>query len=188
MSSPDFNLRTQNLLMRPINIEDAELLWPYVSNPDISRDMSWQAHRDISETKAFIDEAVKRWKLGSSVTWCMFTNEKFCGTFSVISILRTHRALTYDRGELAYWIGPEFQGKGLMLEAGSRIVQFAFEELKLHKLVVGHHLNNERSKNLIERLGFKFLCEEEEVFMKDNVWISCRFYHLLKKDFLRRPL
>ena len=39
--------------MRTVQKTDAEILWPYVSNPEISKDMSWQAHTNISETEEF---------------------------------------------------------------------------------------------------------------------------------------
>jgi len=182
----DHILKTENLLLRPLSKEDAPMLWPYVSNPEISKDMSWQAHKSLSDTQAFIDDVLKSMAIGKSITWCVFYKDKFCGLFSLISILRTHRSLTYDRAELAYWIGPEFQGKGIMTEAGKKVIDFAFNELKLHKLVVAHHTINDKSKGLILRLGFKFLYEEQDSFMKNGEWISCRFYELSLKEYSKK--
>ena len=123
-------------------------------------------------------------ELGKTITWCIFFENIFCGVFSLISIIKNHRALIYNRAELAYWISPEFQGKGIMTEAGRRIIEFAFDDLKLNKLVVGHHVNNESSKKLILRLGFSYLYTEEEVFMKNGEWITCQFYEMKLKDYL----
>ncbi|HEY4875332.1 MAG TPA: GNAT family N-acetyltransferase [Puia sp.] len=177
------NLETERLLLRPLSSSDATVLWPYVSNSEISKDMSWESHQDISETQKFIDETLKSMVRGKTITWCIFMDEKFCGLFSIISILRKHRALTYNRGELAYWAVPQFQGKGIMTEAGKRVIGFAFNELKLNKLVVGHHVNNKNSENLILRLGFNYLYTQEEVFMKNNKWITCKFYELNSKNY-----
>lgn len=163
------------------------MLWPYVSNPEISRDMSWDVHHSIEETQAFIDTTLKNMEDGRTITWCVFYEEKFCGIFSLIAIIRKHRSLTYDRAELAYWIGPEFQRKGIMTECGERVLDFAFNELKLNKLLVGHHLVNAGSEGLIRRLGFKFLYQEEEVFKKNGEWITCKFYELNHKDHNKKP-
>lgn len=179
-------LTTERLLLRPLKKEDSEMLWPYVSNPEISKDMAWQPHKNIFETQAFVDNTLLNMEQGKCITWCVFFEKKFCGIFSLIGILRQHRSLIYNRAELAYWLGPEFQGKGIMTEAGKRIIDFAFKEFGLNKLVVGHHIINDNSKNLILRLGFKHMYTEEDVFMKNNAWITCMFYELKAKDYLNK--
>ena len=181
-----FNLSTERLQLRPLKETDAGMLWPYVSDPRISMDMSWEAHKDLSETQAFIDSALKSMEQGKSVTWCIFLNDTFCGIFSLIAILRKHRALIYNRAELAYWAAPEFQGKGIMTEAGKKVIEFAFRDLQLNKLVVGHHQNNRNSEALILRLGFNYLYTEDEVFMKNGEWVTCRFYELKLKEYLKK--
>jgi ribosomal-protein-alanine N-acetyltransferase len=181
-----FDLITERLVLKPLTKEDAGMLWPYVSDPQISKDMSWEAHKDLSDTQAFIDASVTNMENGKSITWCIFFNDAFCGIFSLIAILRKHRALTYDRAELAYWAAPQFQGKGIMTEAGKRIIDFAFNELRLNKLLVGHHENNKNSEGLILRLGFHYLYTEEEVFKKNGAWVTCRFYELKAKDYFNK--
>ena len=177
-----YTFDTSRLQLRLLQKDDAAMLWPYVSDPQISKDMSWLPHKNIDETQAFIDNTLLSFDAGKSLTWCVFFENKFCGIFSLIGILRQHRSLIYNRAELAYWLGPAYQGKGIMTEAGIKIVDFAFNDLGLHKLVVGHHINNQNSKKLIERLGFKYLYTEEDVFNKNNEWITCQFYELKAKD------
>jgi RimJ/RimL family protein N-acetyltransferase len=179
-----YNLTTDRLTLRILDKSDANMLWPYVSNYEISRDMSWLPHQDISETQEFIDSTLLDMEQGKNITWCIFLGNTFCGIFSLITILKKHRSLTYNRAELAYWIGPEFQGRGIMTEAGKKIIEFAFYELKLNKLIVGHHISNKNSENLILRLGFHFQYEEMEVFMKNDEWITCKFYELRRSDFI----
>jgi [ribosomal protein S5]-alanine N-acetyltransferase len=173
-----YNLSTERLELRLLEKGDAEILWPFVSDPELSKDMSWEYHRDLSETQEFIDATIQNMQNGKSLTWCIFFNNRFCGIFSLIAILKKHRALTYNRAELAYWLGASFQGRGIMTEAGKKIIDFAFNELKLNKLLVGHHIQNKNSENLILRFGFNHLYTEERVFMKNDNWITCKFYEL----------
>jgi ribosomal-protein-serine acetyltransferase len=154
-----------------------------VSNPEISKEMSWLAHTDKVQTIEFINSTLMGMEEGKSITWCIFNGQDFCGVFSLINILKQHRALIYNRAELAYWVCPEFEGQGIMTESGRRVVEFAFSDLRLHKLVVGHHINNHKSEKLILRLGFRFLYKEEEVFMKNSEWITCKFYELNSKEY-----
>jgi RimJ/RimL family protein N-acetyltransferase len=178
-------LTTERLTLRPLAQTDAEMLWPHVSDPEISRDMSWQPHQQLSETQAFIDGVLKSMEQGKSITWCIFLDGEFCGLFSLIAIMRKHRALTYNKAELAYWAAKTFQGKGIMTEAGTKVIDFAFTQLGLNKLVVAHHDNNKNSEALILRLGFHYLYTEEESFMKNGSWITVRFYELKAKDYFK---
>ncbi len=179
-------LKTERVLLRPLHREDELILWPYVSNPEISRDMSWEPHQNISDTRKFVDDTLESMKNGKNITWCIYFNDRFCGLFSLIGILKNHRALIYNRAELAYWIGPEYQGQGIMTEAGRKVIDYAFNNLQLNKLLVGHHIENRNSENLILRLGFKYLYTEDEVFKKRGKWITCKFYELKFKDYIEK--
>ena len=122
---------------------------------------------------------------GRSITWAIRSKGEVCGIFSIINILRFHRALRYDRGELAYWCATRHQGKGLMSEAGRCVIEFAFGKLGLNRLVVAHHLENLPSQRLIERLGFTLIGLEHEAFMKHGRWIDLKTYELLSHQYRR---
>jgi [ribosomal protein S5]-alanine N-acetyltransferase len=48
-------------------------------------------------------------------------------------------------------------GKGYAEEASRGVIQYAFETLRLPKLFAGHHPNNLSSKQLLRKLGFKYI-------------------------------
>jgi ribosomal-protein-alanine N-acetyltransferase len=183
---PDLTLKTERLVLRPLTLADVEVLWPDISDPEIARQMAWEAHTDRSQTLEFLKNEVTRREDGRGVTWAVFKDGSFCGIFSVIGLVRTHRALTYNKAELAYWISRKYQRQGIMTEAGLRVVQFAFEELKLHKLFVSHFSDNAASENLIKRLGFRYVGEQLEEFQKDGVWHNHKLYELLESEFQAR--
>src|SRR6266852_6225284 len=96
-------LTTERLFLRPLALDDADLLWPDISDPEISKYMAWEAHTQRSQTIDFLKNEVERIKAGKGITWAIFKDDSFCGLFSLIGLLRTHRALTYNKAELAYW-------------------------------------------------------------------------------------
>ncbi len=55
---------------------------------------------------------------------------------------------------LGYWIDRDYQGRGLMHQAGQEILRFAFDKLLLQRLNAACMPHNLRSKNLILTLGF----------------------------------
>lgn len=182
-TSPDLTLKTDRLALRPLTLDDVDVLWPDISDPDISRQMAWEAHTELSQTIDFLKNEVARREAGKGITWAVFKDDSFCGIFSLIGLVRKHRALTYNKAELAYWISRKYQKQGIMTEAGQRVIQFAFGELKLHKLFVSHFSNNLASENLIKRLGFRYVGEQLEEFQKDGVWHNHKLYELLESEF-----
>jgi [ribosomal protein S5]-alanine N-acetyltransferase len=183
----DWSIRTSRLVIRPTSVADLDEIWPHVSDPEISRNMSWEPHQTKEETIAFLHRMESERKLGKNITWSIRNSETsvFCGIFSVISIVRQHRALTYDRGELAYWCGRAQQGQGFMSEAGKAVIEFAFTTLNLNRLVVAHHSENNPSKRLILKLGFTKIGVEHEAFQKSGRWIDTTIYELLKNSWVR---
>ncbi len=182
-ASPDFALTTERLVLRPLTLDDVDVLWPDISDPEISRQMAWEAHTERSQTIEFLKHEVARREAGKGITWAVFKDGSFCGIFSLIGLVRKHRALTYNKAELAYWISRQYQRQGIMTEAGRRVLQFAFGDLRLHKLVVGHFSNNLASENLIKRLGFRYVGEQLEEFQKDGKWHNHKLYELLESEF-----
>ena len=64
-------IQTARLRLRPIDSSDAADLWPHVSNPEVSKQMSWDAHRDIAETMAFIDGCKQGLAKGTTMAWAI---------------------------------------------------------------------------------------------------------------------
>lgn len=80
---------------------------------------------------------------------------------------------------LGYWLGEPFAGQGYMTEALSRVMDYAFDEMKLHRLEAACMPANKASRRLLERLGF-----QEEGFFRgylkiNGVWEDHVIYSLL---------
>jgi RimJ/RimL family protein N-acetyltransferase len=57
--------------------------------------------------------------------------------------------------ELSFAFGERHWGKGYAFEASQAMIRYAFDDLKLPRLVAGANLENERSRKLQERLGYR---------------------------------
>ena len=121
------------------------------------------------------------------ITWSIFHKEEkdFCGIFSLISIIGSHRSCIYDRGELACWCAMKYQIDRIMDEAGHEIIKFCFEKLDLHKIMNMHWNVNKASEKFLKRLGFILWGEEKEAFEKNGVLYDMKHYDLKKSDYLK---
>lgn len=175
-----WNLVTERLELRPVTTDDAEEFFPLLADPEISRDMAWSAHSDLEQSRSFLAEAERSLEARRAVHWAVRREGRIVGLFSLIDIRGRHRAIEYNRAELAYWLAPSEQRRGFMTEAGRAVIAFAFQEMDLNKLLVAHHVGNAASEGLIRKLGFRELYREEEAFRKDGVFVDCVHYDLLR--------
>lgn len=61
---------------------------------------------------------------------------------------------TNNIGTVGYWLGEEFQGKGIMTRAFNTIINYGFQELKLNKIEVRVAAGNKKSRTLPEQFNF----------------------------------
>lgn len=72
--------------------------------------------------------------------------------------------------EIGYWLASDMQGKGLMTKACRTLIAYAFEEYKLHKVVIRVSVDNRRSRAIPERLGFT-----QEGIIRHEEWLHDRY-------------
>lgn len=76
---------------------------------------------------------------------------------------------------LGYHVDGREEGRGLMNEALTAAIAYAFESLKLHRIMANYLPVNERSGNLLRRLGFAV-----EGYARDYLFIDGRWQdHIL---------
>ena len=83
--------------------------------------------------------------------------------------------------EIGYWLGEEFQGKGLMTRACRTLVDYAFEKLMLNRVGILCATGNARSRAIPERLGFT-----QEGILRDGEWLYDHFVDLAVYSMLAR--
>jgi ribosomal-protein-alanine N-acetyltransferase len=172
-------LRTERLVLRPLQPADAGPMWPFASDPEFPVMMIWEAHKDRAETDAFIAGTARDLAAGTSITWAMVEDGEFRGSMCLGGI--THRRLAWrmDVAELGYWLGTPWHGRGLTTEAARAVLHFGFADLGLHKITVGCITENVASRRVIEKLGFRFIGERRDHMFRSGRWWSHLDYEML---------
>src|ERR1051325_9808334 len=62
-------IRTPRLILRKLSMEDAEQMFAYASDPQMTRFTTWDTHRSIDDTLAFLAEAERRYEDGKPIAY-----------------------------------------------------------------------------------------------------------------------
>jgi ribosomal-protein-serine acetyltransferase len=136
-------------LLRRLTIGDLEEIWALVQaeRDRIGVWMPW-----VEGTKTVEDQ--RRWLEGvlsdakSADGLGIFVDDAYAGgiglmidAFSVV-------------GEVGYWIGSAYEGRGLVTRATRALIEVGFLERGLHRITIRAGVDNVRSRAVPERLGF----------------------------------
>lgn len=107
----------------------------------------------IEDTLTFVESTLRDFASGTGLNAAIWYNDTLVGTIG----LHINRA--NENASIGYWIGHAYEGKGIMTKSCRALVDYAFSELKLHRIEIRANVGNTRSRAIPERLGF----EEEGV-------------------------
>ena len=87
-----------------------------------------------------------------------------------------------DVGEIGYWIGKAFEGRGLITRATKRFVDYGFDERGLHRIEIKAASTNRRSRAVAERLGFRQEAVLREAGRADPGYLDLVVYGMLAHE------
>ncbi len=85
-------------------------------------------------------------------------------------------------GTVGYWIGPDFARQGFMREALETVVDFAFERLDLSRIEAACLPENEASRGVLEKSGFKYEGVAQSYLQIAGRWRTHVLYARLRDD------
>ena len=124
------HLETERLLLRPWTPEDAESLYKYASDDRVGPIAGWNTHKSVEESRQIIHDV-----LSAEETYAVVlkeTNEPV-GSIGLLIGEKSNLDLPENEGEIGYWIGVPYWGRGLIPEAVNALIRHAFEELSLNR-------------------------------------------------------
>jgi ribosomal-protein-serine acetyltransferase len=104
---------------------------------------------------------------------------------AMVGMISLH-AVNYvvNKAAIGYWLAKDHEGKGIVTESVKRLLEFAFEELRLNKVEIGVGVTNEKSRKIPEKLGFTL-----EGILRENIrlhgqYIDMAWYGILRREFI----
>lgn len=101
---------------------------------------------------------------------------KFAGLIGLKSIDNTNQ-----KAEIGYWLTPAFEGKGIVTRSCLKLIEYAFGELKLNRILIQVAVGNRKSRMVPARLGFL-----EEGIERDGELLVSGFTDIVRYSLLKR--
>ena len=146
------------LLMKEFRLENKShlKLWEPKRRPEFFTEGFWQANLRLN---------LRDFRDGTSVCLCLLppNENEVLGVCNYTNIVRG----TFQSCHLGYSLAEKHQGKGIMFEALQLTNQYMFETIGLHRIMASYLPHNDRSGQLLKKLGF-----EKEGYAKQYLKIN----------------
>lgn len=141
----------EDFILREQSITDAEAFFNYYSmNPMVTRYILATKPASIKDAVSEIEYCRNLFYHKRGVYWSIARrdNNQLIGAVGLYVNNHHHRA------EICYDLSQEYWGKGLMTKAVSKVLDFTFSKIDMHRIEALTMLENEASQALLRKLGF----------------------------------
>jgi RimJ/RimL family protein N-acetyltransferase len=149
----DWLIETERLRLRPVTVDDADLMLAIWNDPAFIRNVSDRGIRTVEQAREAIESgAQKLFEDYGYGPYCM--SLKSDGT--LIGICGLFKRDNLEDPDIGFGVLPDYCGKGYAGEAAAAVVNFARNELGITALMAIVSPTNAPSIGLIEKLGLTF--------------------------------
>lgn len=144
------SFETERLVLNEISMQDANFLFELRNNDDVNKFIG-RKKSSLEDVKQFITDRIADFTAKKGITWMIFNKET---KQNMGSICLWNFDFEKDSAEIGYELSPEFQGKGFMQEALSKVIDFGFNALNLQTIEAFTDENNTTSIRTLEKYNF----------------------------------
>jgi len=144
-------LTTNRLTLRQLTIEDKQNIFALRSDPPINKYLEREPSKTIEDAIDFINKTNDNNKNNNSIYWTisLTSTKKLVGTICLFDF-----SIENNSCEIGYELMTNFQGQGIMKEAVDIVIAYAFQTLRLQKIVAFTHYENLNSIKLLTKCNF----------------------------------
>ena len=160
-------LQTPRLTLREVVADDAEAIFKMRSDERVMRYLGRPLHTDISESAQLIEAYRAGFAQHEGVTWaiCLHEQPALIGTITFWKMDKVNH-----RAEIGYTLSADYWRRGIMDEAMTAALEYAFRTLNFHSIEANTAPENEASGRILEKHGFV-----QEAYFRENFYFEGRF-------------
>ena len=170
-------LKTERLILRPIEEKDANAILIYRSDSETNKYQGW-IPKTIEDVYSFLKKTSSEIDIVN--TWFQFAIIDIVKS-DIIGDIGIH-FLDDEQAEIGCTLGKENHGKGYATEALKSVLNLLFNELNKHRIIGSIDPKNISSIRLVERLGFRKEAHFKESLLINGEWVDDIIYAILKRE------
>jgi [ribosomal protein S5]-alanine N-acetyltransferase len=152
-------LTTERLTLRQLVVNDEQEIFTLRSDSEINKYLDRKIANTIDDARNFINRINENINKNDSLYWAITFSDKniLVGTICLFSFSDEN-----DKCEIGYELLTNFQGQGIMKEAAEKVIDYAFNTIKVQKIEAFFHRDNQNSIKLLEKFSFRDSKEADE--------------------------
>jgi ribosomal-protein-serine acetyltransferase len=141
--------------------------------------MPWlDSVKKVEDTRQFVDLQLSKFQKGEALHETIFYQNRVAGVLGFNRINSQNKV-----GQIGYWLGKKFTGRGIVTLAVNDLLKLGFEYLSLQKVEIHCAVKNKKSRAIPERLGFKNEGVIRQAELVAGNYLDHTVYGLLKREF-----
>ncbi len=143
-------LITNRLILRRLLLSDAEAVFEYGSNPEVTRYMIWRNHTAIQDAVAFLEQCICSWNTGKEFCWAITVKpeDQAVGTISC--------RIEQSEADFGYVLNRKCWGQGYATEAVHSVMSWLMNLPDVDRIWASCDIDNQASARVLEKSSLQY--------------------------------
>lgn len=173
-------LETERLVLRRIEEQDCtQMFHSWASRGECCKYFPFHTVTDLEFYRNKVLKWIQEYESGTCFRWLIEWKETKAAV-GIINLGNVEESCL--SAETSYILSPGFWNKGIMTEALRGVLDYAFDEVGLNRIQADVFQGNVALECVLKKCGMKFEGVAREKYCKDDIFIDCLQYAILKKD------
>jgi ribosomal-protein-serine acetyltransferase len=173
----------ENIFLEKLNLTHVEIIFHGIDqNRSFLR--KWLPFVDfthkISDTEMFVRSVIDKVLSNRDEVYVIWHKFEFAGLIGFKDIDRVN-----DKLEIGYWLIPKMTGKGIATKATLKMINLAFRNMDMNRIVIRCGVGNEKSAAIPKRLGFSLEGVERNGERHNQSFIDLEIFSLLRSEWAK---
>ena len=180
----DLDINTERCYLRLPNLKDFES-WVNLRKKSEDFLSKWEPERDRNFYSMTLFKSRVKWakkKFNEKKVIHAFIFRQDDGLLIGAITLDNVRRGPAQSASIGYWLGEPFQKKGYMFEVVKALIFYVFKNFDLSRLEAATLPENQASRRLLEKVGFKYEGVSQSYLQISGRWRNHIMYSFLRND------
>ena len=176
-------IETESLLLRRMEMRDAQDMYEYSRDPLVAKHVLWDAHTSVSDTKSYLRYMLRKYRAGEPSSWCIVEKStgKVVGTIGYMWYQKDNSAC-----EVGYSLARRCWNRGYMTQALNAVLDYTFRELGFNRVEAQHETDNGASGAVMRKCGMTKEGTLRSRLYNKGRYVDVDLYSILRKEYMSR--